>query len=98
MVNMAQRRWRNHRRTRMRPEVKVMRKRILLGAGVAIAMALRWADAQAQWFVMPSGPGAYYFGIEGGWTALTGNVTDRVGSFKLKESLSDGFNVGARAG
>ena len=60
-----------------------MRKRILLGAGVAIAMALSWADAQAQWFVMPSGPGAYYFGIEGGWTALTGNVSDRVGSVKL---------------
>jgi outer membrane protein OmpA-like peptidoglycan-associated protein len=75
-----------------------MRKRILLGAGVAMAMALSWADAQAQWFVMPSGPGAYYFGIEGGWTALTGSVSDRVGPFTLKESLSDGFNAGARAG
>jgi OmpA-OmpF porin, OOP family len=77
-----------------------MRKRILLGAGVAIAMAFSWADAQAQWFVMPSGPGALYFGIEGGWTALTGNVSDRVGSgvAKVTESLSDGFNVGARAG
>ena len=30
--------------------------------------------------------------------ALTGNVSDRVGSVKLTESLSDGFNVGARAG
>ena len=77
-----------------------MRKRILLGAGVAIAMAFSWADAQAQWFVMPSGPGALYFGIEGGWTSLTGNVSDRVGSgaAKITESLSDGFNVGARAG
>ena len=75
-----------------------MRKRILLGAGVAIAMALSWADAQAQWFVMPSGPGALYFGIEGGWTALTDNISDRVGSVKLTERLSDGFNVGARAG
>jgi opacity protein-like surface antigen len=75
-----------------------MRKRILLGAGVAIAMAFSWADAQAQWFVMPSGPGALYFGIEGGWTALTDNVSDRVGSVKLTERLSDGFNVGARAG
>src|SRR5437667_10968728 len=75
-----------------------MRKRILLGAGVAIAMALSWADAQAQWFVMPSGPGALYFGIEGGWTALTDNVSDRVGSVKLTEHLIDGFNVGARAG
>src|SRR5437762_9077962 len=80
------------------PEVKVLRKRILLGAGVAIAMSFSWADAQTQWFVMPSGPGALYFGIEGGWTALTDNVSDRVGSVKLTEHLSDGFNVGARAG
>ena len=48
-----------------------MRKRILLGAGVAIAMAFSWADAQAQWFVMPSGPGALYFGIEGGSPSRT---------------------------
>jgi len=72
-----------------------MRKRILLGAGVAIAMAFSWADAQAQWFVMPSGPGALYFGIEGGWTALTDNVSDRVGSVKLTER--HGVTVEVRA-
>jgi outer membrane protein OmpA-like peptidoglycan-associated protein len=75
-----------------------MRKRNLLGAGVALAMALSWADAQAQLFNMPSGPGALYFGIEGGWTALTGNATGRVGAVGISERYTDGYNVGARAG
>ena len=74
-----------------------MRKRILLGAGVAIAMALSWADAKAQWFVMPSGPGAYYFGIEGGWTHLN-NAAGKVGGFSINQRYNDGYNVGARAG
>ena len=74
-----------------------MRKRFLLGAGVAIAMAFSWASAQAQLFLMPSGPGALYFGIEGGWTMLD-DVKDRFGGFSTKETFSDGFNVGARAG
>jgi outer membrane protein OmpA-like peptidoglycan-associated protein len=75
-----------------------MRKRILLGAGVAIAMAFSWADAQAQWFVMPSGPGALYFGIEGGWTALSGDPKGSVGSFNFTQKYDSGYNVGARAG
>src|SRR5437762_4859990 len=74
-----------------------MRKRFVLGAGVAIAMAFSWASAQAQLFLMPSGPGALYFGIEGGWTMLD-DVKDRFGGFSTKETFSDGFNLGARAG
>src|SRR5215472_12214566 len=97
MVNMAQRRWRNHRRTRIAAGGKVMRKRILLGAGVAIAMALSWADAKAQWFVMPSGPGAYYFGIEGGWTSLN-DADGKVGRFTTHQRYDSGYNVGVRGG
>src|SRR5438045_4812755 len=69
----------------------------LLRAGIAVAMTFGLADAQAQWFVTPSGPGVLYFGVEGGWTHLD-SPTDRVGSFKFKEHFDDGFNVGARAG
>src|SRR5437762_12016302 len=74
-----------------------MRKRFLLGAGVAIAMAFSWASAQAQLFLMPSGPGALYFGIEGGWTSLQ-DATGRTGGFNFTQKFNDGFNVGARAG
>ena len=76
-----------------------MRTRYLLGAGVALAMAFSWADAQAQWFPLPSGPGTIYFGVEGGYTALedaTGRVVGR--SVPVRERFDDGFNVGARAG
>jgi OOP family OmpA-OmpF porin len=76
-----------------------MRKRFLLGAGVAIAMAFSWASAQAQLFVMPSGPGALYFGIEGGWTSLADtNKAGRLGFVNGTRKFDDGFNVGARAG
>src|SRR5690242_9578172 len=75
-----------------------MRKRILLGASVAIALAFSWAEAQAQWFVMPSGPGAWYFGIEGGWTALSGDPKGKVGSFNFTQKYDSGYNIGARAG
>jgi OmpA-OmpF porin, OOP family len=74
-----------------------MRKRYLLGAGVAIAMAFSWASAQAQLFVMPSGPGALYFGIEGGWTMLE-DASSRIGGVGFTQKFNDGFNVGARAG
>ena len=76
-----------------------MRRRFLLGAGVAIAMALSWASAQAQLFVMPSGPSAPYFGIEGGWTSLADtNKAGRLGFVNGTRKFDDGFNVGARAG
>jgi OmpA-OmpF porin, OOP family len=74
-----------------------MRNRYLLGAGVALAVALSWANAQAQLFALPPGPGALYFGIEGGWTNLE-DATDRVGKLSFKQRWDDGFNVGARAG
>ena len=78
-----------------------MRKRFLLGAGVAIAMAFSWTSAQAQLFAMPSGPGALYFGIEGGWTDLADNTRDRftgLGNVSLTRKFDSGFNVGARGG
>jgi len=79
-----------------------MRNRYLLGAGIALAVALSWADAQAQWLAMPTGPGAWYFGGEGGWTSLespqTGRIATPIGSFPISQRFDDGFNVGARAG
>ena len=74
-----------------------MNYRYLLGAGAALAAALAWAPAQAQ----------FYIGAEGGWT----NLEDQTGTYSFtkplpgfaspssaKESFNDGFNVGARAG
>src|ERR1044071_4396377 len=78
-----------------------MRKRFLLGASVAIAMAFSWASAQAQLLTMPSGPGALYFGIEGGWTSLADSTRDRftnLGNVSVTRKFDDGFNVGARGG
>ena len=74
-----------------------MRKRFLLGAGVAIAMAFSWGGAQAQLFLMPSGPGALYFGIEGGWTHLN-DAKGRAGSIGFTQRFDEGYNLGARAG
>src|SRR6266851_4757323 len=78
----------------LRPEVEGMRNRyLLLGAGIALAVALSWGNAQAQT------PGAWYFGGEGGWTTLD-NEGGRfnVGGLAHRQSFNDGFNVGARAG
>ena len=77
-----------------------MRTRYLLGAGVALAMAFSWAEAQAQWFVLPSGPGTIYFGVEGGYTNLEDARGHIVGfsSVAVRERWDDGYNVGARAG
>ena len=74
-----------------------MRKRYLLGAGIALAMAFSWASAQAQLFVMPSGPGALYFGIEGGWTHLE-DAKGNIAGIGVTQRFDEGFNVGARAG
>jgi OmpA-OmpF porin, OOP family len=73
-----------------------MRHRYLLGAGVALAVAMSWANAQAQLFAMPSG-GAWYFGGEGGWTSLETRNGKALGS-TFEQTSKDGFNVGARAG
>ena len=78
-----------------------MRNRVLLGAGVALAVALSWATAQAQFLAMPAGPGAWYFGGEGGWTSLESPQSGKIGppvGLGISQSFSDGFNVGARAG
>ncbi len=74
-----------------------MKNRFLLGAGVALAVALGWANAQAQLLPMPAGPGAWYFGGEGGWTSLE-NEAGTAGGLAVKQSFNDGFNIGFRAG
>jgi outer membrane protein OmpA-like peptidoglycan-associated protein len=79
-----------------------MRNRFLLGAGVALAVALSWADARAQLLVPPSGPGTWYFGGQVGWT----NLENQAGNFALKaggattlrESWNEGINTGVRGG
>jgi OmpA-OmpF porin, OOP family len=85
-----------------------MRNRYLLGAGVAVAMAFSWANAQAQ-LLGSGGPGAWYFGGEGGWSILenqSGTLTSTgvpvgappAGHAAQTQNFNDGFNVGARAG
>jgi OmpA-OmpF porin, OOP family len=82
-----------------------MRHRYLLGAGVALAMALGGVQAQAQLFG-PYPPGAFYLGPEGGWTSLSSQrstitATDSAGVIVVRRpttSYSSGFNAGVRAG
>ena len=77
-----------------------MKNRYLLSAGIALAVALSWADAQAQLLAAPAGPGAWYFGGEGGWSSLD-NQSGTLGTVPavgLSQRFSDGYNVGARAG
>jgi OOP family OmpA-OmpF porin len=85
-----------------------MKNRYLLGAGVALAMALGCGQASAQLLVLPPGPKVFYFGGEGGWTALNDEhvqtstffAAPPLHAFSLggKETFNDGYNVGARAG
>jgi len=74
-----------------------MKNRFLLGAGVALAVALSWADAQAQMFTMPSGPGAWYIGGEGGWSSLD-NASGTALGLPVRQNFDDGFNAGLRGG
>jgi outer membrane protein OmpA-like peptidoglycan-associated protein len=74
-----------------------MRHRYLLGAGVALAMAMSWGSAQAQLFGAPGAPGAWYFGGEGGWTSLEDQSGKAVFG-RFGENFDSGFNAGARAG
>jgi len=74
-----------------------MKNRFLLGAGIALAVALSWADARAQLFASPTGPGAWYFGGEGGWSALD-NASGSIAGLPFRQRFDDGFNVGLRAG
>src|SRR6266481_3056269 len=78
-----------------------MRKRYLLGAGVALAVAFGCAEAHAQWGPYP---GVWYIGPEGGWTSLGNenyNITNfgnNLGVNRLRTSYDSGYNVGARGG
>ena len=83
-----------------------MRNRCLLGASVALGVAFGCAQANAQMMLMPSGPGSWYFGGEGGWTDLN-NQTDRglpkTAPFtafggKANVHFDNGYNVGLRGG
>jgi OmpA-OmpF porin, OOP family len=84
-----------------------MQNRFLLGAGLALAVALGGADANAQFFG-PYPPGAFYLGPEGGWTHLTSQnpnltvvapsgtvVTNQV---SRQINFNSGFNAGGRIG
>ena len=75
-----------------------MRNRFLVGAAVALAVALSWADAQAQLFRWPAGPGGWYIGGEGGWTHLESPQTGTALGLPWSQNFNDGFNVGLRAG
>src|ERR1700728_44725 len=79
-----------------------MKNSCLLGAGVALAVAFGCAPANAQLLMMPSGPGAWYFGGEGGWTQLN-DQTDHItiadhGAASSNEGFNSGYNVGGRFG
>jgi OmpA-OmpF porin, OOP family len=88
-----------------------MTNRCLLGAGVALAVALGGIQAHAQLF--PQGvPGVWYIGPEGGWTSLTSQsestspvsftgpngATFTTGGANATPNFNSGFNVGARGG
>jgi opacity protein-like surface antigen len=90
-----------------------MKNRCLLGAGVALAVALGGVQAHAQMFgnlFGPFPPGLFYLGPEGGWTHLSshtnsGNVTLRrlngtlhTVPFSETSSYDAGFNAGVRGG
>ncbi|MGH7115546.1 MAG: OmpA family protein [Stellaceae bacterium] len=85
-----------------------MTNRCLLGAGVALAVALGGVQAHAQMFgnmFGPYPPGAFYLGPEGGWTQLMGQndkfrVPSRFANATLgpKVTFNSGFNVGVRGG
>jgi OmpA-OmpF porin, OOP family len=91
-----------------------MKNRFLLGAGVALAVALGGVQAQAQWNMFgPFPPGMFYLGPEGGWTHLGSNTNSghfttkfltpsgprfRTTSFTETTSFNSGYNAGARVG
>jgi len=75
-----------------------MRNRLLPGAGIALAAALSWANAQAQLMPAPGTPGAWYFGGEGGWTDLESPQTGSAGVGVHSLNFDTGFNVGVRGG
>jgi OmpA-OmpF porin, OOP family len=76
-----------------------MRIRLRLLAAAGFAVAFGCSGAQAQWFPLPSGPGAVYVGVEGGYTGIEDAHGHIVSSgIGLNERRGDGYNVGARIG
>jgi OmpA-OmpF porin, OOP family len=82
-----------------------MINRCLLGAGVALGIALGGVQAHAQLFG-PLPPGAFYLGPEGGWTSL-GDQTNRFTAttprgvtsvIQRRSTFNSGFNAGVRGG
>jgi OmpA-OmpF porin, OOP family len=68
-----------------------MINRCLLGAGVALAVALGGVQAHAQWNMFgPYPPGVFYLGPEGGWTHL--NSRTNTGSFTARVPPHTFFN------
>lgn len=77
-----------------------MRNRFVLGVGVALSVALFGAELHAQPLAF-GGPGAWYFGVEGGWTSIESPQSGPASSplvGSLSETFGNGYNVGARAG
>jgi OmpA-OmpF porin, OOP family len=99
-------RWRDdHRHTRICGRREGMTNRCLLGAGVALAVALGGVQAHAQMFgnlFGPYPPGAFYLGPEGGWTSLASQndkfTNHALGFAGPRETFNSGFNVGVRGG
>jgi opacity protein-like surface antigen len=91
-----------------------MINRYLLGAGVALAVALGGVQAHAQWDIFgPFPPGAFYLGPEGGWAHLGNNTRSgtfttrirtprgpilRTTTFSTTTNFNSGYNVGGRIG
>jgi len=76
-----------------------MKNRFVMSAAIALAVTMNWAGARAQLLALPSGPGAWYFGGEGGWTSLekaSGPTTSPITNFS--ENFDDDYNIGARVG
>src|SRR4051794_20721674 len=74
-----------------------MKKRYLLGAGAALAVALGCAEANAQTWSMFGWqyPVAFYVGPEGGWTKLNGqDNTITTPTFGATSFSNTGVNQG----
>jgi OmpA-OmpF porin, OOP family len=77
-----------------------MCNRYVLGVGVALSIVLSWTDAYAQLPAL-SGPSAWYFGVEGGWSGLEGSQSGPASSplvGSLSETFDSGYNIGVRGG
>jgi OmpA-OmpF porin, OOP family len=71
-------------------------------AALSVAALFAAAPALAQLQFVPTGPGIFYFGGEGGWTSLgdahASATIPVVGHRHDHETWDDGYNTGIRAG